>query len=144
LPDPAQTLFASEPTTHGPSMTNATAAGATSPLVHAQFPVRCARQPEVRAYAPEEFSRMRRREVELRLDVTESGRGPLSVNELRFVDHRNDRARDEIPVIVQTKRHHRLNQERIGCIVVTTNVKVAIVLEGNPPASEYLSLQYNR
>ena len=125
-------------------MTNATAAGATSPLVHAQFPVRCARQPEVRAYAPEEFSRMRRREVELRLDVTESGRGPLSVNELRFVDHRNDRARDEIPVIVQTKRHHRLNQERIGCIVVTTNVKVAIVLEGNPPASEYLSLQYNR
>lgn len=44
-------------------------------------------------------------------------------------DNRNDRPRDEVPILIELERNHRLNVERVPHRIRRTNTKIPVALQ---------------
>ncbi len=59
--------------------------------------------------------------------------GTIATEEWRLVDHRHDRAGDQVPILIEVKRDNRLNVEDVLGVIELTHAKVRIVLKRRRP-----------
>ena len=122
-------LLISPPTTHLPGVQTTTAAG---PALHLRAPsefLARGRQGEGRAEADQHVLGDRGREEQGRVDVAEAVVGGVALGQGRLVDDRHDGARDQVPVLAQLERDHRLEVEDVLGPLARAEVEVGVVLE---------------
>jgi len=100
-----------------------------APLPIAQQRVGSRRERHRRPKAPDQFARIRRREEQAGVDVAQPERARYSRGGRRLVDDGYDSPCDQIPVLVQSNRNHRLNIQDPLRGVVGADTEIKVVLE---------------
>src|SRR4029079_19489622 len=85
---------------------------------------------EDRPHAPDHLPRLGRREEERLLDVPEPEYLTDPGRQLRLVDQRHDRPRDQVPVLGELERDHRLDVEDVLDVVVRSTPQFTLFWNG--------------
>jgi hypothetical protein len=101
----------------------------TLKLALAQLIMRRRRKGECRTDAPDDLARLRWREIHSQRDISQTIRAFRSMTERRLVYHRNDRARDELPIGANAERQDGLDVQRILLIALRSGPEIQIVLK---------------